>query len=152
MKELVSLKWKRYGRPYFCVLGALYLLYIICFTMCCVYRPLKPRTNNHTGPRDNTLLQQKLLQVKPEEPQSFGAGSAPCPSTGPHRGPVLRPVFLPSPSSRIPRHEPNKQSHGNTRGLQEQSLGWPDLTQMPYARDADGCPREGAGARTACSL
>uniref|UniRef100_A0A452RBN4 Transient receptor potential cation channel subfamily V member 6 n=1 Tax=Ursus americanus TaxID=9643 RepID=A0A452RBN4_URSAM len=62
VKELVSLKWKRYGRPYFCVLGAIYLLYIVCFTMCCVYRPLKPRTNNHTGPRDNRLLQQKLLQ------------------------------------------------------------------------------------------
>ncbi|XP_059252227.1 transient receptor potential cation channel subfamily V member 6 isoform X3 [Mustela nigripes] len=70
VKELVSLKWKRYGRPYFCVLGAIYLIYIICFTMCCVYRPLKPRTNNHTGPRDNTLLQQKLLQeayVTPED-------------------------------------------------------------------------------------
>ena len=65
MKELVSLKWKKYGRPYFCVLGTIYLLYIICFTVCCVYRPLKPRTNNHTGPRDNTLLQQKLLQVMP---------------------------------------------------------------------------------------
>jgi hypothetical protein len=63
VKELVSLKWKRYGRPYFCVLGAIYLLYIICFTMCCVYRPLKSRTTNHTNPRDNTLLQQKLLQV-----------------------------------------------------------------------------------------
>ncbi|EFB18073.1 hypothetical protein PANDA_013512, partial [Ailuropoda melanoleuca] len=70
VKELVSLKWKRYGRPYFCVLGALYLLYIVCVTMCCVYRPLKPRTNNHTGPRDNRLLQQKLLQeayVTPED-------------------------------------------------------------------------------------
>lgn len=65
VKELVSLKWKRYGRPYFCMLGAIYVLYIICFTMCCIYRPLKPRITNRTNPRDNTLLQQKLLQVTP---------------------------------------------------------------------------------------
>ncbi|XP_057587555.1 transient receptor potential cation channel subfamily V member 6 [Hippopotamus amphibius kiboko] len=70
VKELVNLKWKRYGQPYFCVLAATYLLYMVCFTMCCVYRPLKPRTDNQTGPRDNTLLQQKLLQeayVTPED-------------------------------------------------------------------------------------
>ena len=65
MKELVNLKWKRYGWPYFCVLAAIYLLYMVCFTTCCVYRPLNPRTDNQTGPRDNTLLQQKLLQVTP---------------------------------------------------------------------------------------
>ncbi|XP_049630844.1 transient receptor potential cation channel subfamily V member 6 [Suncus etruscus] len=62
VKELVSLKWKRYGRPYFCMLGVVYLLYIVCFTVCCVYRPLKPRTSNRTSPRDTTILQQKTLQ------------------------------------------------------------------------------------------
>ncbi|XP_077004375.1 transient receptor potential cation channel subfamily V member 6 isoform X2 [Tamandua tetradactyla] len=62
VKELVSLKWKRYGRPYFCMLATIYVLYIICFTMCCVYRPLKPRTSNNTDPRDKTLYQQKRLQ------------------------------------------------------------------------------------------
>ncbi|XP_073917679.1 transient receptor potential cation channel subfamily V member 5 isoform X2 [Castor canadensis] len=62
VKELVSLKWKKYGRPYFCLLGALYILYMICFTMCCIYRPLKFRDGNHTNSRDNTILQQKLLQ------------------------------------------------------------------------------------------
>ncbi|XP_036719263.1 transient receptor potential cation channel subfamily V member 6-like isoform X3 [Balaenoptera musculus] len=70
VKELVNLKWKRYGWPYFCMLAAIYLLYMVCFTTCCVYRPLNPRTDNQTGPRDNTLLQQKLLQeayVTPED-------------------------------------------------------------------------------------
>ncbi|XP_008065942.1 transient receptor potential cation channel subfamily V member 5 [Carlito syrichta] len=62
VKELVSFKWNKYGRPYFCILGALYLLYMICFTMCCVYRPLKFRGSNRTNSRDNTILQQKLLQ------------------------------------------------------------------------------------------
>ncbi|XDC54959.1 hypothetical protein R6Z07M_006141 [Ovis aries] len=62
VKELVTLKWKRYGRPYFCVLAATYLLYIVCFTVCCVYRPLKPRTDNETDPRDSTLYQQKPRQ------------------------------------------------------------------------------------------
>ncbi|XP_064145683.1 transient receptor potential cation channel subfamily V member 5 [Loxodonta africana] len=62
VKELVSLKWKRFGRPYFYVLGAIYLLYIICFTMCCIYRPLKSRGGNHTHSRDITIFQQKPLQ------------------------------------------------------------------------------------------
>lgn len=63
VKELVSFKWKRYGRPYFCLLGALYVLYMSCFTVCCVYRPLKFRCVNHTDSRDITVLEQKLLQV-----------------------------------------------------------------------------------------
>uniref|UniRef100_A0A667IHK4 Transient receptor potential cation channel subfamily V member 5 n=1 Tax=Lynx canadensis TaxID=61383 RepID=A0A667IHK4_LYNCA len=62
VKELVSLKWKRYGQRYFHILGALYMLYMICFTACCIYRPLKFRLGNRTDPRDNTVLQQKLLQ------------------------------------------------------------------------------------------
>lgn len=103
MKELVSLKWKRYGRPYFCLLGALYLLYIVCFTVCCVYRPLKPRTDNRTQPRDNTLLQQKLLQVTPWEPPSFGAGSVFCPCSDLNHSPVLQPTFLPLPRSQTHR-------------------------------------------------
>ncbi|XP_039716454.1 transient receptor potential cation channel subfamily V member 5 [Pteropus medius] len=62
VKQLVSFKWRKYGRPYFCVLGALYVLYMSCFTMCCVYRPLKFRSGNRTDSRDITLLEQKLLQ------------------------------------------------------------------------------------------
>lgn len=65
MKQLVSFKWKKYGRRYFYILGALYTLYMICFTTCCIYRPLKFRMGNRTDPRDNTVLQQKLLQVMP---------------------------------------------------------------------------------------
>uniref|UniRef100_A0A2K5TMK3 Uncharacterized protein n=1 Tax=Macaca fascicularis TaxID=9541 RepID=A0A2K5TMK3_MACFA len=61
VKELVSFKWNKYGRPYFCILAALYLLYLICFTTCCAY-PLKFRGGNRTHSRDITILQQKLLQ------------------------------------------------------------------------------------------
>ncbi|XP_004594396.1 transient receptor potential cation channel subfamily V member 5 [Ochotona princeps] len=62
VKELVSFKWKKYGKPYFCILATLYILYMICFTTCCIYRPLKLRDSNRTDPRDITILQQKLLQ------------------------------------------------------------------------------------------
>ncbi|XP_062985086.1 transient receptor potential cation channel subfamily V member 6-like [Elgaria multicarinata webbii] len=70
VNELVSLKWNKYGRPYFCVLALFYVLYMICFTMCCVYRPLKKRSCNKTHERDNTIFVQKLLQesyVSPED-------------------------------------------------------------------------------------
>ncbi|XP_053158561.1 transient receptor potential cation channel subfamily V member 6-like [Hemicordylus capensis] len=62
LKELVSLKWNTYGRPYFCFLTLFYLLYMICFTICCAYRPLKIRPDNQTNPRDNTLFIQKTLE------------------------------------------------------------------------------------------
>ncbi|XP_052029520.1 transient receptor potential cation channel subfamily V member 5 isoform X2 [Apodemus sylvaticus] len=62
VKELVSLKWKKYGQPYFCLLGALYIFYMICFTTCCVHRPLKFRDANRTHIRDNTIMEQKSLQ------------------------------------------------------------------------------------------
>ncbi|XP_050003938.1 transient receptor potential cation channel subfamily V member 5 isoform X2 [Alexandromys fortis] len=63
VKELVSLKWRKYGQPYFCFLGALYILYMICFSICCVYRPLKFRETNRTHSRDNTIMEQKTLQI-----------------------------------------------------------------------------------------
>ncbi|XP_053147835.1 transient receptor potential cation channel subfamily V member 6-like [Hemicordylus capensis] len=62
INELVSLKWNKYGRPYFSVLALFYVLYMICFTMCCVYRPLKARSCNKTNERDNTIYIQKLVQ------------------------------------------------------------------------------------------
>uniref|UniRef100_A0A8D0GDX0 Ion transport domain-containing protein n=1 Tax=Sphenodon punctatus TaxID=8508 RepID=A0A8D0GDX0_SPHPU len=70
VNDLVSLKWNKYGRPYFCILGLFYVLYMICFTMCCVYRPLKGRPSNKTHERDNTIHIQKMLQesyVTPED-------------------------------------------------------------------------------------
>ncbi|CAH7469960.1 Trpv5 [Phodopus roborovskii] len=62
VKELVSLKWKKYGQPYFYLLGAVYIFYMICFTVCCIYRPLKFRDSNRTHSRDNTIMEQKTLQ------------------------------------------------------------------------------------------
>ncbi|XP_053896914.1 transient receptor potential cation channel subfamily V member 6-like isoform X2 [Malaclemys terrapin pileata] len=69
VNELVSLKWNKYGRPYFCILALFYVLYMICFTMCCVYRPLKRRQSNKTHERDNTIYIQKLLQESYASPE-----------------------------------------------------------------------------------
>ncbi|XP_068038921.1 transient receptor potential cation channel subfamily V member 6-like isoform X4 [Anomalospiza imberbis] len=76
VKELVSLKWNMYGRPYFCFLALFYILYMVCFTMCCVYRPLKPRTGNRTSSRDNTVYVQKMLQ--PADLCQGGIGGVLC--------------------------------------------------------------------------
>ncbi|XP_029437269.1 transient receptor potential cation channel subfamily V member 6-like [Rhinatrema bivittatum] len=62
MKELVSLKWQTFGRPYFYCLATLYLFYIICFTMCCIYRPLKSKQPNLNNTRDITIYMQRTLQ------------------------------------------------------------------------------------------
>ncbi|XP_069506473.1 transient receptor potential cation channel subfamily V member 6-like [Ambystoma mexicanum] len=65
VKELVGLKWKHFGRPYFWFLAALYVLYMICVTMCCIYRPLKMKDqeiNSSNGTRDITIAVQKSLQ------------------------------------------------------------------------------------------
>ncbi|XP_030042712.1 transient receptor potential cation channel subfamily V member 6 [Microcaecilia unicolor] len=62
VKELAASKWKDFGRPYFCLLATLYLLYVSCFTACCIYRPLIPRTTQANSSRDITLLVQRPLQ------------------------------------------------------------------------------------------
>ncbi|KAG9470323.1 hypothetical protein GDO78_018155 [Eleutherodactylus coqui] len=61
VKELVSLKWRRCGRPYFWFLAAIYVLYMICVTMCCTYRPLKAIPHPKNDSRDATILMQKSL-------------------------------------------------------------------------------------------
>ncbi|KAE8589235.1 hypothetical protein XENTR_v10017469 [Xenopus tropicalis] len=64
VKQLVFLKWRSCGRPYFWLLAALYILYIVTVTMCCIYRPLKPIPGafNQSNPgRDITKFMQKPL-------------------------------------------------------------------------------------------
>ncbi|XP_053306450.1 transient receptor potential cation channel subfamily V member 6-like [Spea bombifrons] len=61
VKELVSLKWRSCGRPYFWFLAALYVMYMICVTMCCIYRPLKPVSDKSNNSRHITILMQRPL-------------------------------------------------------------------------------------------
>ncbi|XP_051873157.1 transient receptor potential cation channel subfamily V member 6-like isoform X2 [Pristis pectinata] len=42
VKEVLHHKWTNYGFKYFLLWTALYFLYTIIFTVCCVYRPLTP--------------------------------------------------------------------------------------------------------------
>ncbi|XP_078064959.1 transient receptor potential cation channel subfamily V member 5-like, partial [Mustelus asterias] len=62
LKQLISMKWNKYGKYYFRILTFLYLSYIITFTLCCAHRPLKPRDGNVTDPRDTTIFIQRNLQ------------------------------------------------------------------------------------------
>uniref|UniRef100_UPI00398F0832 transient receptor potential cation channel subfamily V member 5-like n=1 Tax=Pristiophorus japonicus TaxID=55135 RepID=UPI00398F0832 len=62
LKQLISLKWNKYGKYYFRILTFLYLVYIITFTLCCAYRPLKERLENVSDPRDTTIFIQRNLQ------------------------------------------------------------------------------------------
>ncbi|CAH2322592.1 transient receptor potential cation channel subfamily V member 6 [Pelobates cultripes] len=65
IKHLLKKKWRRNGRPYFWFLAIVYVLYMICVSLCCVYRPLKPREpspDNLTNPRDITLYVQKTFE------------------------------------------------------------------------------------------
>ncbi|XP_018409299.1 PREDICTED: transient receptor potential cation channel subfamily V member 6-like [Nanorana parkeri] len=62
MKELLQKKWQKTGRPYIWILAIVYMLYMVCVSLCCANRPIKPREDNVTDPMDITLYVQKTLQ------------------------------------------------------------------------------------------
>uniref|UniRef100_A0A8C5QRR7 Uncharacterized protein n=1 Tax=Leptobrachium leishanense TaxID=445787 RepID=A0A8C5QRR7_9ANUR len=65
VKSLLKRKWQRSGRPYFWLMSVVYVLYMACVSMCCVYRPIKHRElppSNTTDPQDITLYVQKTFQ------------------------------------------------------------------------------------------
>ncbi|XP_078538459.1 transient receptor potential cation channel subfamily V member 6-like [Lissotriton helveticus] len=61
VKELVKMKWKTYRDTYFFASGILYVMYMICFTLCCINRPLMPFVNA-TLSSGLPLLAPKTLQ------------------------------------------------------------------------------------------
>uniref|UniRef100_A0A8C9VX27 Transient receptor potential cation channel, subfamily V, member 6 n=1 Tax=Scleropages formosus TaxID=113540 RepID=A0A8C9VX27_SCLFO len=63
VRQLISLKWNLYGKHYFRFLLLVYLLYIVSFTLCCVYRPVKDAPENYTAIiSDRTIRVQKTLE------------------------------------------------------------------------------------------
>ncbi|KAG2469901.1 TRPV6 protein, partial [Polypterus senegalus] len=62
VKQLTKLKWMKYAKHYFRLLMLVYILYIIIFTLCCIFRPLKLRPDNATDPRDVLLYVKKDVQ------------------------------------------------------------------------------------------
>ncbi|XP_067860627.1 transient receptor potential cation channel subfamily V member 5-like [Heptranchias perlo] len=63
IKALIHFKWNKYGKYYFRTLAAFYFIYIIIFTSCCIFRPLVPRRDNVTDPRDTQILEEAPLNL-----------------------------------------------------------------------------------------
>ncbi|XP_069470167.1 transient receptor potential cation channel subfamily V member 6-like isoform X2 [Ambystoma mexicanum] len=60
VKELVYEKWKRYKGSYFSASGFSYVLYMVCFSLCCVNRPRKPCRSQ--DPTNGELFRETTLQ------------------------------------------------------------------------------------------
>ncbi|KAJ1175345.1 hypothetical protein NDU88_000633 [Pleurodeles waltl] len=60
VKELVKMKWNTYRDTYFCASGIFYVMYIICFTLCCLNRPLKPFVNDTLSSGLPLLIPKRL--------------------------------------------------------------------------------------------
>ncbi|XP_078257969.1 transient receptor potential cation channel subfamily V member 5-like [Rhinoraja longicauda] len=58
IKTLIHFKWNKYGKYYFRILASIYFIHIIIFTSCCMFRPLVPRRDNVTDPRDTQILEE----------------------------------------------------------------------------------------------
>ncbi|XP_051889309.1 transient receptor potential cation channel subfamily V member 5-like [Pristis pectinata] len=63
IKTLIHFKWNKYGKYYFRILTSFYFIYISIFTSCCIFRPLVPRRDNVTDPRDTQILEEAPLDL-----------------------------------------------------------------------------------------